>query len=174
MNCPRDNIPLIERRMDECYFHFCDRCHGMWFSEDGLKKYIKAKNRPRIVKPGEEPWVTHEQCDSPGLCPVDGITPMALGQHHGVCVDVCHEHKGLWLDRGELEKMIQGFQTGIGTGKPAQEFAGHITAELFLNFGTEVLFDVGAAGINVAVEVVPEVAEAVFGTIIEIVASIFG
>ena len=177
MNCPRDNIPLIQRRLDENYFHFCERCHGLWFSKAGLKRILAAKNRPVIVKPGEEPWVTHTECDTPGKCPIDGTTPMVLGTHHGVCVDICHEHKGIWLDSSELEKMVEGFRKGIDSGKPLQEFAGHVVEEIFFQGVGELIFEVGAVGLEgaaeVAMEVVPGIAEAVFSVIVEIVSFVF-
>ena len=39
------------------------------------------------------------------LCPVDG-TPLTEMVKNGVTIDVCPECKGVWLDRGELEKLI--------------------------------------------------------------------
>jgi uncharacterized protein len=39
------------------------------------------------------------------LCPVDG-TPLMEMNKNGVTIDVCPECKGVWLDRGELEKLI--------------------------------------------------------------------
>ncbi|MFN3266606.1 MAG: zf-TFIIB domain-containing protein [Deinococcales bacterium] len=40
------------------------------------------------------------------LCPIDG-TPLMEMSKNGVIIDVCPECKGVWLDRGELEKLIQ-------------------------------------------------------------------
>ena len=39
------------------------------------------------------------------LCPIDG-TPLMEMVKNGVTIDVCPECKGVWLDRGELEKLI--------------------------------------------------------------------
>jgi Zn-finger nucleic acid-binding protein len=39
------------------------------------------------------------------LCPTDG-TPLVEMMKNGVTIDVCPECKGVWLDRGELEKLI--------------------------------------------------------------------
>ena len=39
-------------------------------------------------------------------CPIDG-TPLMEMNKNGVTIDVCPECKGVWLDRGELEKLIQ-------------------------------------------------------------------
>lgn len=32
---------------------------------------------------------------------------LKISEHDGVMVDVCQECKGVWLDRGELEKIVQ-------------------------------------------------------------------
>lgn len=39
------------------------------------------------------------------LCPMDG-TPLMEMNKNGVTIDVCPECKGVWLDRGELEKLL--------------------------------------------------------------------
>jgi Zn-finger nucleic acid-binding protein len=39
-------------------------------------------------------------------CPVDGAT-LAMGERHGVEIDYCPECRGIWLDRGELDRIIE-------------------------------------------------------------------
>lgn len=176
MICPRDNIPLIQRRLEDHHFHFCERCHGLWFTAEGLKKVLAAKNRPVIVKPGEEPWVSHSECETPGNCPVDGKTPMTLDTRQGVCVDVCHEHKGIWLDSGELEKVAGGLSRAVTSGGNKHSIVGEIVGEIFFHATAEASFDVAIAGVEIAAdaagEVVPEIAEAVVSVIVEIIADL--
>ncbi len=38
-------------------------------------------------------------------CPVDNVPLMEINKS-GVMIDVCPECKGVWLDRGELEKIV--------------------------------------------------------------------
>jgi len=38
-------------------------------------------------------------------CPIDQ-TPLAISERHGVEIDYCPECRGVWLDRGELDKII--------------------------------------------------------------------
>ena len=38
-------------------------------------------------------------------CPVDGAT-LTMGERHGVEIDYCPECRGIWLDRGELDRII--------------------------------------------------------------------
>ncbi len=39
-------------------------------------------------------------------CPVDGNT-LLLAERHGVEIDYCPNCRGVWLDRGELEKVLR-------------------------------------------------------------------
>jgi uncharacterized protein len=39
-------------------------------------------------------------------CPVDG-TDLAMAERHGVEIDYCPKCRGIWLDRGELDKIIE-------------------------------------------------------------------
>lgn len=39
-------------------------------------------------------------------CPVDG-TPLVISDRSGVEIDYCPTCRGVWLDRGELDKIIE-------------------------------------------------------------------
>ena len=39
-------------------------------------------------------------------CPIDG-TELLMAERHGVEIDYCPECRGVWLDRGELDKIIE-------------------------------------------------------------------
>lgn len=39
-------------------------------------------------------------------CPVDGTT-LAMTDRQGVEIDYCPQCRGVWLDRGELDKLIE-------------------------------------------------------------------
>ena len=42
----------------------------------------------------------------PGMdCPLDG-TKLVMSERQGVEIDYCPECRGVWLDRGELDKLI--------------------------------------------------------------------
>ncbi len=40
------------------------------------------------------------------LCPVDGTT-LVMSDRQGVEIDYCPACRGVWLDRGELDKIIE-------------------------------------------------------------------
>ncbi len=39
-------------------------------------------------------------------CPIDG-TPLVISDRSGVEIDYCPKCRGVWLDRGELDKIIE-------------------------------------------------------------------
>jgi Zn-finger nucleic acid-binding protein len=39
-------------------------------------------------------------------CPIDG-TPLVMTERTGVEIDYCPQCRGVWLDRGELDKIIE-------------------------------------------------------------------
>jgi uncharacterized protein len=49
-------------------------------------------------------------------CPIDQTT-LAITERQGIEIDYCPECRGVWLDRGELDKLIAG-----GTQHTAQNY----------------------------------------------------
>lgn len=43
------------------------------------------------------------------LCPIDG-TELLVTHRDGIEIDICPQCKGVWLDRGELDKVIEKAQ----------------------------------------------------------------
>jgi uncharacterized protein len=39
-------------------------------------------------------------------CPIDGTT-LLIAERHEVEIDYCRNCRGVWLDRGELDKMLR-------------------------------------------------------------------
>jgi uncharacterized protein len=53
------------------------------------------------------------------LCPRCTVT-LALGERHGIEIDYCPQCRGLWLDSGQVEKLIE---RNLGTVAPATPHA---------------------------------------------------
>ncbi|MDQ4145104.1 MAG: zf-TFIIB domain-containing protein [Actinomycetota bacterium] len=51
-------------------------------------------------------------------CPVDG-TELKMSERQGVEIDYCPQCRGVWLDRGELDKIIDRSE------KPMEELRGY-------------------------------------------------
>jgi Zn-finger nucleic acid-binding protein len=50
--------------------------------------------------------------EPPMKCPVDDTT-LAISDRQGIEIDYCPECRGVWLDRGELDKLIERESTWV-------------------------------------------------------------
>lgn len=62
------------------------------------------------------------------LCPIDR-TPLTMSDRQGIEIDFCPTCRGVWLDRGELDKIIERSATppstsGVGTARSSDRFYG--------------------------------------------------
>jgi len=53
-------------------------------------------------------------------CPVDGTT-LAMTDRQGVEIDYCPQCRGVWLDRGELDKLIERGEASAASAPPSRE-----------------------------------------------------
>lgn len=53
-------------------------------------------------------------------CPVDG-TELAMSERQGIEVDYCPQCRGVWLDRGELDKIIDRSASEVPAQQPVAE-----------------------------------------------------
>ena len=51
-------------------------------------------------------------------CPIDG-TPLVMADRSGVEIDYCPSCRGVWLDRGELDKIIERSAPAAAPARPA-------------------------------------------------------
>lgn len=51
-------------------------------------------------------------------CPVDSID-LVMSERSGVEIDYCPKCRGVWLDRGELDKILDRAAESMGGGAPA-------------------------------------------------------
>ena len=53
------------------------------------------------------------------LCPADQ-TPLVMSERQGIEIDYCPTCRGVWLDRGELDKIIERSAAGQPAPAPQQ------------------------------------------------------
>jgi Zn-finger nucleic acid-binding protein len=71
-------------------------------------------------------------------CPVDSID-LIMSERSGVEIDYCPQCRGVWLDRGELDKIIDRANEAMGGGaqapaRPAAPAPGPTSPPLYPNF----------------------------------------
>ena len=54
-------------------------------------------------------------------CPVDG-SMLAMAERAGVEIDYCPECRGVWLDRGELDRIIERSTVGVRQDERPAEY----------------------------------------------------
>ncbi len=59
-------------------------------------------------------------------CPIDG-TQLVMADRQGVEIDYCPQCRGVWLDRGELDKIIE--RSAQATPPPPPQYSGEATRE---------------------------------------------
>ena len=52
-------------------------------------------------------------------CPVCTETDLLMAERQGIEIDYCPSCRGVWLDRGELDKIIERASAEFGGGAPA-------------------------------------------------------
>jgi Zn-finger nucleic acid-binding protein len=53
-------------------------------------------------------------------CPVCDV-PLSISSREGVEIDFCPQCRGVWLDRGELDKVIERASAAMATAGPAPD-----------------------------------------------------
>ncbi|MDQ0636142.1 Zn-finger nucleic acid-binding protein [Arthrobacter pascens] len=68
-------------------------------------------------------------------CPVDSVD-LIMSERSGVEIDYCPQCRGVWLDRGELDKIIDRAADSLGGGaaRPAAPAPGVGPPPLYQNF----------------------------------------
>ena len=56
----------------------------------------------------------------PMACPVDGST-LVMSERSGIEIDYCPQCRGVWLDRGELDKIIERNAESASASPPPQQ-----------------------------------------------------
>lgn len=72
--------------------------------------FFEKKNAEALAR------LKNKQTEKPRLSPVTG-EPMVQEVIHGVVVDRCSTSKGVWLDAGELEQLVEALGKGGEEGR---------------------------------------------------------
>jgi Zn-finger nucleic acid-binding protein len=118
-----DDCPVCGAKLDlysilSMEFEGCPKCHGMWLTKDELRKF---KNKVGI---GQLHWLNSEVDELektaavPGkrVCPKkDGgkLASVVFGKS-SVVLDWCPKCQGVWLDRGEFDKVMAYLTDELG------------------------------------------------------------
>jgi Zn-finger nucleic acid-binding protein len=102
MDCPRDRREMEHQGYFKYPRHSCPACKGIFVLESDITEKLGAggKKLEEVAK-----VKLGNVRDSKLACPKDGTTLKAISFGDAE-IDVCAACHGLWLDRGEYEKII--------------------------------------------------------------------
>ena len=110
MKCPNCRIDLVSQDLKGIVLDHCEKCDGLWFDKGELDR---AKNEADENLEGfDYPlWIeTDKMSAAKGnrLCPKchENMAVVNYAGYEDVPVDLCHTCHGVWLDKGELERIV--------------------------------------------------------------------
>jgi len=107
-NCKTKNLKGAEYKSIQ--LDYCEDCQGIWFDRGELQK-VKDKEDEFLRWIDIDPWEEKAKFKidkSPRICPVCEV-PLYTVKHDGfpVEIDLCNVCHGIWLDKGEFDKIIE-------------------------------------------------------------------
>ena len=106
--CKKDMFVIEYKRVE---LDYCHSCKGAWFDAGELELLLETAG----LKDGTQ--AIHDVLKLPEAhttekkrrCPICGrnMKKVIIGGEHGVMIDACVHHDGLWFDGGEVAELIK-------------------------------------------------------------------
>lgn len=118
MNCPSCGHVMTSKLYNDDKVDVCSKCGGAWFDGDELTR-MKDRTLPDAIWLDFDLWSDTDALKyawSERYCPVCD-RPMALISYGetGITIDVCVDHHGVFLEKGEFEDIITALENEIIT-----------------------------------------------------------
>jgi Zn-finger nucleic acid-binding protein len=105
--CPRCHVPLSDEEYDGVAVKACGGCGGRWLDPDDLRAILDAAER-WVEKPAVRTGIDLTGVREDAACPRcrAAMEPFNYAGDSGVVLDKCPVCGGLWLDGGDLERVL--------------------------------------------------------------------
>jgi Zn-finger nucleic acid-binding protein len=124
MDCPKCQRPMRTKDVHNIQIDECPQCRGTWFDQGELRR-LKDHADDDISWMDFELWKHPERFKAAKqrmVCPRCGVALVSTAYDRtGVTVEICLQCRGIWLDAGEFEKIIQALQHELET-KEASDY----------------------------------------------------
>lgn len=105
MKCPKDKVDMSPMTMLNTVIDICPLCNGCWLDKNELQRITRSRKNALEVK-------LQKKRKTENLCPrCKGA--LHEGAHQSIedlMLDECEKCGGLWLDRGELPRLLSSPQ----------------------------------------------------------------
>lgn len=112
MKCPHDQTELYAVESESFDAQVCPSCSGVFLKINEASPPAFALSQ---LKPGQRSRIPKAQGDLP-RSPASG-QPMFVFNYRGVEIDYCSASNSVWLDAGELEKIVEKSEAGQGRNR---------------------------------------------------------
>lgn len=109
VECPVCQVPLVHAALDGQRIHYCRRCRGMLIPIDIFSPVIEdlrsRRERPsELIRP-----LDASELDRPARCPQcrHQMISHVYGGGGNVVVSTCERCAVVWLDHGELDRIVR-------------------------------------------------------------------
>ncbi|MFM2295615.1 MAG: hypothetical protein RLZZ350_2028 [Verrucomicrobiota bacterium] len=114
MRCPACEHILLRFKTGNVVLDACHHCGGLWFDAGELAKVNREQPDPdELIADFPHRAETRVAENSARPCPrcvTATLTQKLYSLGSGVIMDCCPDCRGLWLDRGELEKIREALR----------------------------------------------------------------
>ncbi|MFC1478449.1 zf-TFIIB domain-containing protein [Candidatus Margulisiibacteriota bacterium] len=110
-NCKEVELEMINKKGVEV--DYCPKCFGIWFDSGELNEFLSKSLKEGETRVDKQEAVLDE---SGRKCPVCRL-PLSKHNYHfniPVMIDSCMNCNGIWLDRGEFDKIKKGMDNQPG------------------------------------------------------------
>ena len=106
MNCPACHEPLIVLEHDAIEIDFCDACRGVWLDRAELDLlFSEPQAAVRFLDALTIDKTTPELSRKCPICGT-GMDKVSAQNKEPVLLDRCPRGHGVWLDKGELNRVL--------------------------------------------------------------------
>ena len=107
IKCPKCATSLESKTLETIPVDQCPTCHGIWFDEQELQSVLTRSHDLSSGLHGRSRDPSLDQ--KRGACPRDksGMLRAFSTTDERIVLDMCLDCHGLWLDGGELDRLIR-------------------------------------------------------------------
>lgn len=107
MDCPVCRRPMIVFELDKVELDNCASCGGIWLDKGELELLLESSEKKDKFLSSFE--AANRGRERKMICPIclKKMQKASCGIESEILIDRCFKGDGIWLDKGELEKILK-------------------------------------------------------------------